>query len=105
MTYKLFKWGAFLCELLTLPMLYSATLFAPVPFGLARVGSIVLSAAASLAFAYFASSHLEGPEEDKHLSFKRVIFKPPLIIWILVVVIIMLQLASGLMMVYLANKK
>ena len=105
MTYKLFKWGAFLCELLTLLMLYSATLLAPIPFGFARIGTILLCAVASYAFAYFASSHLEGPEEDKHLSFKRVVFKPPLIIWILVVVIIMLQLASGLMMVYWANKK
>jgi len=105
MKYRLVKWGAFLCEICMLPMLYSATLLAPVPFGFVRITSIVLVAAASYAFAYLASSHFKSPAETRHLSFKQVIAKPPFLIWITVVVIITLQLASGLLMVYLENQK
>jgi len=81
-----------------LPMLYSATLLAPVPWGLIRISCILFTAAASCALAYLASSHFKNPAETKHLLFKQLIAKPPFIIWIIAVVIIALQLASGLVM-------
>ncbi len=104
MKYKLAKWGAFLCEILLFPSLYSATLLAPIAWGFARIGSIIFVAAASCAFAYMASSRFKSPLETKRLSFKQVIAKPPFVVWITVVAIITLQLANGLYMVYLANQ-
>jgi hypothetical protein len=86
-------------------MLYSATLLAPVPFGFVRIGSIIFFAAASCTFAYLASTGFKSPTETRSPSLKQVILKPPFVIWIIAVVIISLQLAEGLLMVYLANKK
>lgn len=88
-----------------LPMLYSATLLAPVPFGFARISVIIVIAAASFALAYSSSSRFKSPAEAKPLRFKQVIARPPFVIWIVVVVIISFQLANGLIMVYLANRK
>ena len=105
MKYKFVKWGAFLGELCVLLMLYSATLLAPVPFGLARIGSVLLFAGASCSLAYFASSRIDVAAETKHLSFKQVFFKFPFIVWMFAVVIILLQLASALLMVYLTNSR
>jgi hypothetical protein len=86
-------------------MLYSATLLAPIPFGLVRIGCILFTAAASCALAYFTSSRLESSLESKHLSLSQVIVKPPFIVWGVVVVIIFLQLANGLLTVYWTTKK
>jgi hypothetical protein len=105
MTHKLVKWGAFLGELFILLMLYSATLLAPIPFGFLRVTNILLFASASCALAYFASSRQEGYVKIKRLSFKQVVSKLPFVVWIAVVAVIMLQLAGGLLMAYLANRR
>ncbi len=104
MTEKLVRWGAFLLELCFLLMLFSATLLAPVPFGFARIGSIVLFAAVSFASAYFASFRLEVLRNFKGVSFKQVITKPPMVVWAIVVAIIFCLLASGLLTSYLSSR-
>jgi hypothetical protein len=101
---RLAKLGSIVGEGCTLWMLYSATLLAPIPFGVARIGGIVLAGSASFAFAYFATSRSGSSGEDKHLSLKRAFSRPPFIVWFVVVTIITLQLANGLYMVHLANK-
>ncbi|WP_188757836.1 hypothetical protein [Edaphobacter acidisoli] len=103
--HRLVKWGAFLCEICMLPMLYSATLLAPIPFGFVRSSGIVFAAAASFAFAYLASSRFGRSAEANRLSFKQIILKPPFVIWILAVAVITLQLMSALLMVYLSSRK
>lgn len=105
MTHKLLTLGMVLCELCLLLMLYSATLLAPVPFGFVRIGCILMLAAASCAFAYFAGSRLASSVETEQVRLKRVLSKPPFIIWVIVAVVIVVQLANGLFMVYLANRK
>ncbi len=105
MTDKLVKWGAFVVELCLLLMLYSATLLAPIPFGFIRIGTALVLAIASCGLAYFVSSRLERPAEMKHYSFTQAIFKPPFVVWIVVVSIILLQLANGLLMTYSANRR
>ena len=105
MTYRLIKWGTFLVELCLLLMLYSATLLAPIPFGFIRIGTALVLAIASCGLAYFASSRLERPAEMKHYSFTQVIFKPPFVVWIVVVTIILLQLANGLLIAYSASRR
>ena len=98
------KLGLIVGEGCTLWMLYSATLLAPIPFGVARIGGIVLAGSASFAFAYFATSRTGGSGEVKRLSLKHAFSRPPFIVWFIVVTIIILQLANGLYMVHLANK-
>jgi uncharacterized membrane-anchored protein len=88
-----------------LPMLYSAALLAPIPFGLVRIGVIVVVAAASFALAYVSGSRFKNSKETKSLRFKQVIVKPPFIVWLAVVAIITFQFASDSLMIYLANKK
>jgi hypothetical protein len=88
-----------------LPMLYSATLLAPVPFGFARISVIVLIAAASFALAYESSSRFKSPAETTPLRFKQVIAKPPFVIWIVAVVVIAYQLGNASLILSLANKK
>jgi len=105
MTYKLIKWGALLCEVCLLLMFYSAALLAPVPFGFIRIGCVLFAAAASCALAYFVSSRSKVSADTKRLPFNQLIFKPAFAIWVIAVIITMLQLASGLAMVYLASRK
>lgn len=105
MNFRLVKWGALLCEICILPMLYSATLLAPVPFGLARISIIVVIVGASFTLAYASSSRFKSPAETTTLRFKQVIAKPPFLIWIVVVVVIAFQLGNVLLMLSLANKK
>jgi hypothetical protein len=88
-----------------LPMLYSATLLAPIPFGFARISIILVLAFGSYACAYIASSQFGNTAEANRFSFKRVMTRPPFLIWIVAFVIITVQLASGLTMVYLAHQK
>jgi hypothetical protein len=59
----------------------------------------------SFALAYFSSSLFRNPADMKRLRLIQIIAKPPFIVWITVVVIILLQLADGLIMLYLANRK
>ena len=102
---RLVKWGALLCEICMLPMLYSATLLAPVPFGFARISVIVLIAVASFALAYASSSRFKSSAETKPLRLRQAIAKPPFIIWIVAVVVIAFQLGNALLMISLANQK
>lgn len=95
--YHLIKWGGLLCELCILPMLYSAVLLDPFPYDLSRIAAVALTAAVSCAFAYLSSSHFK-PQSDRHrLPLKSVIRKPPFIIWMAVVLIIVLQLTTRTM--------
>jgi hypothetical protein len=103
--YRLVKWGALICEICMLPMFYSATLLAPIPFGFARISVIVVIAVASFALAYASSSRFKNPAETEPLRFRQVIVKPPFVLWIIVVVVIAFQLGNGLLMLSLANKK
>lgn len=105
MTHRLVKWGAFLVELCLLLMLYTATLLAPIEFGFIRIGIALVLLIASCGLAYLASFRLDRPAEINHYSFKQVIVKPPFVVWIVVVSIILLELANGLVMTYLANKR
>lgn len=105
MTFKLLKWGALFGELCLLLMLYSATLLAPIPFGFTRIGVALFLFASSGWLAYFASSRMERPAELRHLPFKQVFLKPPFVVWIVVVVIILLQLADGLLTSHLASRR
>jgi len=103
--YRSIKWGALLGEICMLPMLYSAALLAPVPFGFARISEIVVIAVASFALAYASSSKFKNPAETEPLRFKRVIAKPPFVIWIVAVVVIVFQLGNALLRLSLANQK
>jgi magnesium-transporting ATPase (P-type) len=86
-------------------MLYSATLLAPVPFDALRISVIGLLAAVSCALAYFSSSLFRNPADTKRLRLIQIIAKPPFVVWIVAVVIISFQLANGLYMLYLVNRK
>lgn len=99
------KIGCFLGELCTLPMLYSATLLAPVPFDALRISMIGLLAAVSCAFAYFSSCRFKDAADVRRLRLTQIIAKPPFVVWIVAVVIILFQLANSLIMVYLASRK
>lgn len=103
--YRCIKWGALLCEICMLPMLYSATLLAPIPFGFARISVIMVVAAASFALAYLSSTRFKSPAETEPLRFKQIIVKPPLVVWSVVALVIAFQLVNGLLMLSLANKK
>jgi hypothetical protein len=104
MRFRAAKLGSIVGEVCTLWMLYSAALLAPIPFGFARIGGILLAGSASFAFAYFATSRSGSSVEAKRISFKGAFSRPPFIVWFIVVAIIMLQLANALYMVHLANK-
>ena len=97
--------GALLGEFVTLLELYVQILLAPGPFNAVAIAIIGLFGAVSCAFAYFSSSLFRDPADTKRLRLIQVMAKPPFVIWIVVVVIILLQLANSLIMVYLANKK
>jgi magnesium-transporting ATPase (P-type) len=99
------KVGAFLGELVTLLELYVLTLLAPGPFNAVAISMIGLFGAVSCALAYFSSSLFRNPADMKHLRLVQIIAKPPFVIWIVTVVIISFQLANGLTMIYLANRK
>ena len=99
------RWGAISGEICTLLMLYSATLLAPIPFGFTRVSMIVLCASASAFFAYVASSRSRRAQQAKRQPFKEIIFKPPFMMWVVVIAIIMMQLANSLQTVYLETNK
>ena len=105
LTHHFIKWGGFLCEICTLPMLYSATLLDPFPFDAARISAIGLTAAVSCACAYFSSSRFKDSADTKSLGPIKIISKPPFVVWLTVVVIIALQLTNGLVMMYLVNKR
>ena len=99
------KVGAFVCELVTLLELYVLILLAPGPFNAMAIFMIGLFGTVSCALAYFSSSLFRNPAEMKRLRLLQIIAKPPFVVWIIVVVIISFQLANGLIMVYMANRK
>jgi len=86
-------------------MLYSAILLAPFPFNAVRISLVGFGAAVSCAFAYFSSSRFTDPASTKRLPLRQIIGKPLFVVWITAVVIITLQLADGLYMLYLVNRK
>lgn len=81
-----------------LPMLYSATLLDPLPFDSLRFSAIGLTAVASCALAYLSSAQFKSDAEIDGLRLRQIIAKPPFVVWITVVVIIALHLASGLLL-------
>lgn len=97
--------GAFLGELVTLLELYVQTLLAPGPLNAVAIVIIALFGIVSCAFAYLSSSLFRDPADTKRLRLTQIIVKPPFVVWIAAVVIISFQLANGLIMVYLANRK
>jgi hypothetical protein len=99
------KVGAFLGELFALLELYVQTLLVPGHFNAVAFSIIGLFGTVSFALAYFSSSLFRNPADMKRLRLIQIIAKPPFIVWITVVVIILLQLADGLIMLYLANRK
>jgi hypothetical protein len=103
--HHLIKWVGFLCELCILPMLYSAALLAPVPFNTLRIGIIGSLALVTCALAYYSGSRFKPPTDKKRLRLTQIMVKPPFVVWITAVAIIMAQLMDGLYMLYLVNKK
>lgn len=99
------KVGAFVGELFTLLELYVLILLAPGPVNAVAISMIGLLGTVSCALAYFSSSLFGVSADMKRLRPIQIIAKPPFVVWIVVVVIISFQLANGLFMVYLANKK
>jgi len=99
------KLGVILAELCTSAMFYSATLLDPLPFDWVRITSILSTGLISFALAYLASAHFQDTPKASHLTPKQMLLKPPFLIWIAVVVVTTVQLASGLMMGYLANHR
>ena len=99
------KLGAFLVELVTLLELYVLILLAPGPFNAVAITMVSLFGIASCSLAYFSSSLFRNPADTQRLRLTQVIVKPPFVVWIVAVVIISFQLANGLIMVYLANRK
>lgn len=97
--------GALLGEFVTLLELYVQTLLAPGPFNTAAIAVIALFGTGSCAFAYFSSSLFKDPADTNRLRLIQIIAKPPFVVWIVVVAIILLQLANGLIMVYLVHGK
>lgn len=97
--------GALIGELVTLLELYVQTLLAPGSFNAFAIFIIALCGIVSCAFAYLSSSLFRNATNTKRLRLIQIIAKPPFVIWIIVVVIILVQLANGLFMVYLSNKK
>jgi hypothetical protein len=102
---QLIKLGVIFAELCTLAMFYSATMLDPLPFDWVRVTSILSTGLISCALAYLASDPLQDPAKASDLTRKRMLLKPPFLIWIAVVVVTIAQLASDLMMLYLANHR
>lgn len=87
------KWGGLLCELCTLPMLYSAVLLDPFPYDWVRISGVALTAALSLGFAYVSNSRFRRQNDSSRLSFKQTVFRLPLVVWGAAVVVIVIQLA------------
>ena len=97
--------GALLAELFTLLELYVQTLLIPGPFNAKAITIIGFFSIASFAFAYYSSSLFRNPEGTKRLRIIQLIVKPPFVVWIVIVAIILLQLVNGLIMIHIANGK
>jgi hypothetical protein len=99
------KVGAFLGELFTLLELYVLILLAPGPFNRVAITMTGLFGTVSCGLAYFSSSLFRDPADTKRLRPVQIMVKPPFVVWIVTVVIILFQLANGLIMIRLANRK
>lgn len=86
-------------------MLYSAVLLDPFPYDWSRIGAVASTVVFSGVFAYLSSSRFKIPGDIKRLRLIQILAKPPFVVWITIVVIIMLQLINRLAILYLANKK
>jgi hypothetical protein len=99
------KWGTFLVELAALLELYVLVLLAPGSFNAVAITMVGLFGVVSLGSAYVSSSLFRNRVHTQRLRLTQIIIKPPFVVWIVAVVIILFQLANSLIMVHLANRK
>jgi hypothetical protein len=99
------RFVAFLCELVVLAMFYSAAMLAPVPFDWERITAILLTATVSGTFAYISSSGFPSRAKCETFTWKRLVLKPPFLIWIAALGFTGIQFLWALNMYLMATKK
>jgi hypothetical protein len=86
-------------------MFYSATLLDPFPFDWARISAIALTGAVSFGLAYLSGARFKEPWDTDRLRFRQIILKPPLIIWVIFVLVMCAQVATVLDTLHWIQKK
>lgn len=103
--YQAIKFGALLCELVVLAMFYSATMLDPLPFDWVRVTAILLTGTVSGGFAYISSVRFHRRAKHNALTWKRLVVKPPFLVWIAAVGLTAIQFLWALNIWFMATRK
>jgi hypothetical protein len=99
------RFVAFVCELVVLGMFYSATMLDPFPFDWSRVTAILLTGIVSAVLAYISAAGFNRRVKHESRTWKRLVLRPPLLVWVAAVGFTAIQFLWALQMWYLATRR